>query len=180
MQTRLDLPPGQYEVRMAARESGAGRVGAVTYTLDVPDFTKAPLTMSGIVLTSAGAQGLMTARADEQLRQVLPAPATAFREFPQADTLALFAEVYDNAASQPHKVTITTSVLADGGKSVIDSTEERTPAELGGKSGGYGHTARIPLANFAPGLYVLKVTAASTAGKDVSVTREVPFRVVGR
>ena len=99
MQSRLKLPPGRYQLRMAARETGGGRVGSVTYDLDVPDFTKAPLTMSGILIASGEGQGVMTAKADEELRTVLPLPPTASREFRAADTLSTFAEIYDNQAA---------------------------------------------------------------------------------
>jgi VWFA-related protein len=179
MQSRLKLPPGRYQLRMAARETGGGRVGSVAYDLDVPDFTKAPLTMSGILIASGEGQGVMTAKADEELRTVLPLPPTASREFHSADTLSTFAEIYDNQAQPPHKVDITTTVLTDDGRVVFNTAEQRESAELQGKSGGYGVTARIPLAAFAPGLYVLKVDATSRAGKPETVTRQVAFRVKG-
>jgi VWFA-related protein len=177
MQSRLELPPGRYQLRMAARETGGGRVGSVTYDLDVPDFTREPLTMSGIVIASADAQAVMTAKADEELRTLLPAAPTASREFRAGDTLSTFAEIYDNQPQPPHKVDITTSVLTDEGRVVFKTAEERNSTELQGKSGGYGVTAQIPLSGFASGLYVLKVEALSRSGKPVTVTREVPFRV---
>ena len=48
MQSRLKLPPGRYQLRMAARETGSGRVGSITYDFEVPDFSKEPISMSGI------------------------------------------------------------------------------------------------------------------------------------
>jgi VWFA-related protein len=179
MQTRLKIPPGRYQLRVAARETGAGRVGTVAYDLDVPDFSSQPLTMSGIAITAASQQLVMTAQPDKELGTALPAPATAVRDFPVNDTLALFVEVYDNALKDPHKVNITTTVLADDGHVVFNSAEERASSELSGKTGGYGHTAQIPLKGFAPGLYTLKIEAKSSLGKEPpSVSREVPFRVV--
>ena len=180
LQTRLKLPPGKYQLRIGARETGGGRLGSVNYDIMVPDFADGPLTMSGIVLAAASTQSMMTAKADEELRTLLPAPATAQREFPAGDTLATFVEVYDNDLRQAHKVDITTTVLGDDGKTLFSTNEERTSAELQGKPGGYGHTAQVPLKGFAPGLYVLRVQATSRTGKDVTVTREVPFKVVGR
>jgi hypothetical protein len=178
MHTRLNkLAPGRYQLRLAARETGAGRVGSLTYDLEVPDFSKEPLSMSGIVLAAASGQQVMTAKPDEELRAVLPAAATATREYPRGDTLAMFVEVYDNAAQTPHKVDITTTVLADDGRTIFSTTEERSTSELQGKRGGYGVTAQIPLAEAAPGLYVLKVEATSRAGKPHTVSRQVPFRV---
>ncbi len=178
MQTRLKVPPGRYQLRVAARETGAGRLGTVNYDLDVPDFSSRPLTMSGIVIAAASQQQVMTAQPDKELGTVLPAPATAVRQFPVNDTLALFAEVYDNALKTPHKVNITTTILADDGHVVFNSAEERDSSELSGKQGGYGHTAQIPLKGFATGLYTLKIEAKSSLGKEPpSVSREVPFRV---
>ena len=178
LHTRLNkLAPGRYQLRLAARETGASRVGSLTYDLEVPDFTKEPLTMSGIALAAASGQQVMTAKPDEELRGVLPAPPTATREFPRGDMLATFVEVYDNAVQTPHKVDITTTVLADDGRTVFSTTEERSSSELQGKSGGYGVTTQIPLADVAPGMYVLKVEATSRAGTPRSVSRQVPFRV---
>jgi VWFA-related protein len=177
MQSRLKLPPGRYQLRMAARESGSGRIGSVTYDLDVPDFTKEPLTMSGVVIASGEGQTVMTAKPDEELRTLLPAPPTASREFRAGDTLATFTEVYDNQPQPPHKVDVRTSVLTDEGRVVFNTAEERSSTDLQGKSGGYGVTAQIPLKGFAPGLYVLKIEATSRAGKPVTVSREIPFRV---
>jgi hypothetical protein len=133
--------------------------------------------MSGILIASGEGQGVMTAKADEELRTLLPLPPTAAREFRAADTLSTFAEIYDNQPQPPHKVDITTTVLSDDGRVVFNTAEERNSAELQGKSGGYGVTAKIPLTGFAPGLYVLKVDATSRAGKPETVTRQVAFRV---
>jgi hypothetical protein len=119
----------------------------------------------------------MTAKADYELRKLLPMPATASRVFRAGDTLSTFAEIYDNQPQPPHKVDITTSVLTDEGRVVFNIAEERNSTELQGKSGGYGVTSQIPLAGFAPGLYVLKIEAVSRAGKPVTASREVPFRV---
>ena len=54
MAPRLTLPPGRYQLRVAARETG-GTTGSVFYDLDVPDFTKDKFNMSGVVLTAATA-----------------------------------------------------------------------------------------------------------------------------
>jgi hypothetical protein len=177
LQSRLKLPPGRYQLRMAAREVNGGRVGSVTYDLEVPDFTKERLAMSGIVIASGQGQLVLTAKADEELKAVLPVPATASRTFRAGDALATFVEVYDNEPQPPHKVDITTSVLTDEGRVVFNTSEERSSTELQGKAGGYGVTSQIPLTGFAPGLYVLKVEATSRAGKPVTIEKQVPFRV---
>ena len=65
---RLDLPPGRYQLRVAASEVGRRRDRArCSTTSNVPDFYKAPFSMSGLTLTSPAASRLPTVRPDEQL-----------------------------------------------------------------------------------------------------------------
>jgi VWFA-related protein len=177
---RLDLPPGKYQFRVAAHDSGGGNVGSVLIDLDVPDFLKAPFSVSGLTLTSGAGSQMPTVRPDEQLKQVLPGPAVALRSFPQNDEVTLFAEVYDNAGDKPHKVDITASVITDEGKVMFTANEVRDSTELGGKSGGYGYTTKIPMKDLPPGPYVLKVEAKSrladmpTASRDIRIKVEPP------
>lgn len=166
MLNRLDVPPGRYQVRVAAHDSAGGNVGSVLLDLEVPDYAKAPFGISGVVMTSASTSGIPTARADEQLKGVLPGPPVAQRTFPQNDELAVFAEVYDNAGNTPHKVDIATTITTDDGRVLFTNEEARDSADLGGKTGGYGHSVRIPLKEIAPGNYVLTVSAKSRL-KDV-------------
>ena len=73
--SRLNVPPGRYQLRVGAHDVAGGALGSVLYDLDVPDFEKAPLAMSGLVLTSAASSLSPTAKPDADLRQVLPGPA---------------------------------------------------------------------------------------------------------
>jgi hypothetical protein len=50
---RVEVPPGRYQVRFAAQDSGGGSLGSVVADLDVPDFAKVPFNMSGASLTSS-------------------------------------------------------------------------------------------------------------------------------
>lgn len=175
--TRLQLPPGRYQLRVAARESGTGRVGSINYDLDVPDFTEPPLAVSGVAISSASGLRVSTAKPDPEFGQALPGPAVASRVFPRGDELAVFAEVYDNDVKAPHVVDITTTVVSEDGRNVFKTTEERQSSELQGKPGGYGHQARISLKDVAPGTYLLTVDARSRAGNRPPVGRTVQFRV---
>ena len=178
MLNRLELAPGRYKLRVAVRDSSGGALGSVLYDLQVPDFYKAPLSISGLALTSrAGATAIMTTKPDEQLKAVLPGPPVALRAFPLNDELSVFAEVYDNAASTPHKVDITTTVTSDDAKVVFKTNEERSSADLQGKGGGYGYTARIPMGDLGAGTFVLKVEARSRLGQNPTASREVQFTV---
>jgi hypothetical protein len=176
---KLQVPAGRYQIRFGARESG-GKVGTVLYEVDAPDFSKGPIAMSGISLSSAASGRIPTASPGGPLTDVLPAVPSASREFPRGDTLDVFAEIYDNlGAATAHRVVITTSVLSDEGKTVFSTSDERRSDELKDSKagGGYGHTAKIPLEPFAAGRYVLHLEARPTLGKSDPISRDVEFTV---
>jgi VWFA-related protein len=175
---RMELPPGRYQIRVAARDTVKANVGSVIYDLDVPDFYKAPLSISGLALTSLAGASMATARPDEQLKTVLPAPPVALRAFPQNDELALFAEVYDNAGNTPHKIDLVTTVLTDEGRVLFKNEEVRDSSELGGAKGGFGYATRVPLSDLPPGPYVLRVEGRSRLGQNPTAAREVQFTVL--
>lgn len=175
IQSRFEVPPGRYQLRVAVRESG-GKIGSVYYDLVVPDFAKEPISMSGLVLTSALAGSVPTAGTIPEIKDALPGPPTAARTFSTRDELAVLAEVYDNQGPQSHRVEISASLRASDGRVAFSTSETRSSTELGGRSGGYGYTAIVPLRDLAPGLYVMRVEAKSTL-EGKSATREVLVRI---
>ena len=170
---RFDLPPGRYQLRVAAHDSAGGNVGSILYDLTVPDFAKLPFGISGLVMTSPSTAAVPTVKPDEQLKTVLPGPPVAIRSFPQNEEVALFAEVYDTPSATPHKVDITTTVATDEGKVMFKTDEARDSSDLAGKSGGYGFLTRIPLKDLAPGNYVLTVSAKSRVASVPPAERQV-------
>ena len=185
----VNLPPGRYQLRVSAADSG-GNAGSVVGDLDVPDFYKQPLAMSGLTLISAAGNLAPTARVkDDPVGTLLMQPPTATREFTRDDQLMLFAEVYENQQNlPPHTVDIATEVRAEGGRVVFSNSEARSSTELKGSlpaeagkakaGGGYGYTVQIPLKDFAPGLYVVHVEGRSLAGKaDSGVGRDIQIRI---
>jgi hypothetical protein len=175
--SRMDVPAGNYQLRVAAHDSSGGAVGSVLYDLDVPDFSKNRLAMSGLVLTSASAAAQPTAKPDAELRTLLPGPPVASRSFPQNDQLAVYTDVYDNDVTPAHKVDITMTLRSDEGRVVFKNEEERSTADLAGKPGGFGYATTLSLTDFDPGLYVLKVEARSRLGNDVMTSREMQITI---
>ena len=177
MLSRFNVPAGVYQLRVAAHDLAGGALGSVLYDLEVPDFDKPPIVMSGLVLTSATASMAPTAKPDADLRPVLPGPPVALRSFAQNDQIAFFTDVYDNDVSAVHTVDITTTLTADEGRVVFKNAEERSTADLAGKRGGFGYGSTLSLKDYAPGLYVLKIEARSRLGNNAAANREVQITV---
>lgn len=176
----LKVPPGKYQLRVGAKESG-GKVGTVVLDVEAPDFSKGPIALSGLVVSSAASGRIPTANpGGTELKDVLPSPPSAVREFDRGDELAVFAEIYDNlGTATPHRVVINTTVRSDEGRTVFSTSDERRSDELAGsaKGGGFGHLSKVPLSGLAPGRYVLRIDAKPTLGNSQPVTREVEFTV---
>ena len=164
-------------LRIGARDTGSGAVGSVTYDVDVPDFSRGNLALSGLFLTSASASQIPTANPDPEFKDVLRASPAALRDFPRGDQLSYFAEVYDNQTKIPHKVSIKATIIADDGKVVYNNTNERSSTELQGQRGGYGYSGDVSLKEFAPGRYVFRVEARALVSDSETSMREVEFRV---
>jgi VWFA-related protein len=175
--SEFELPDGRYQLRVAA--GSPTNAGSVIYDLDVPDFGKGPLAMSGLALTSAAASKVTTIRPREALADALPAPPVALREFALGDTLMLFAEVYDNAGgrSPTHAIEVTTELRAEDGTLVARSSEAREAGSPTRKSGGHGFNILLPLQDISPGWYVVKVEARSRRDMEHTASRSVRIRV---
>jgi hypothetical protein len=179
MAPRLTLPPGRYQLRVAAKESG-GTTGSVFYDLEVPDFTKEKFNMSGVVLTAATAQITPTAEPDPTLKTLLPGPPTTRREFYPIDVLALYAEVYDRQVTDvPHTVDVTTRLVTDTGKEVFRTADARGSKEFQGPKGGsFSYSTQVPLGDVPPGRYLLQVEAKARLKDSKAVRREMLLTVV--
>jgi hypothetical protein len=167
-----DLKPGRYQIRSAV-SNGPSKQGSVWYDLEVPDFSKAPLAMSDLLLASVVATQRVTVRPDPLLADALPAPATTLREFLASDTLAIYAEAYDNDAQHPHEVETSVFVTNERGEEQSRTAETRRAV-----NGLLRVQARLPLATLAPGRYTLAVEARQTTNRAIAAGRAVPFQVV--
>jgi VWFA-related protein len=172
------LPPGRYQMRIAAGGQQQSKSGSVVYDIDVPDFTKDQLAMSGVVLGSAATARIMTMNQKTAFASSLPGNITSTREFAPGDTLGIYAEVYETVKNTTsHTVTLTAQLRAEGGTVVRAVSDERSSTELQGTRGGYGFTAQLPLTDVAPGLYVIHVEARANTGDRPAVSKDVQIRV---
>jgi VWFA-related protein len=161
--SRLQLKPGRHEIRVAAEDTSRHLRGSVYTYVDVPDFSKAPLSLSGLVL------GTAPAAPGGVLNDLLPLTPTAQRQFSSTRRVTAFLRVYLGGSSGALPVTVTARILDDRGRT---SFEQITPITemLGSVIRSAAYQLDLPLARLAPGEYLLTVEAkrgARTVRRDV-------------
>jgi len=166
---RVALAPGRYQLRIGVRESSAGQSGSVFYDLLVPDFTKDDLAMSGLLLTSVAAQETPTAEPDPLASKQLPGAVTSRRNFRVGDTLAVYAEVYDNNPKrEARQIDVAVRLISADGSEVFSATDSMTtntqsPSNV---------FAQFKLEDLDPGAYLLRVEAKASGTGARPVGRE--------
>jgi hypothetical protein len=170
------LAPGRYQLRIGARETNGGRIGSVSYDLDVPNFTKDPVSLTGLLIASARTVEIPTPQPDPMIDRELSAQPTTVRTFAPGDTLRLATHLYVNGNAARAPVEVETSLNALDGRVVFRAQDTYQPTE---GATGYVHVGEVPLADVAPGTYVLRIAARSGAagGNASPVAREVPIEV---
>ena len=169
--TQATLPPGPYRVHVAVADA-TGKAGSVLDSLDVPDFSSAPLAMSDITLTSMSAADVPTIGTKDPR---LPAPPTAGREFVRSEAVVVGGEIYEATDRLSHAVIILTQ-LWQARRVINTSTEQYVADERDDAGERHRFTSTIPLSNVDPGTYVIHVEARTSDGR-VPASREVEIRV---
>jgi VWFA-related protein len=175
MVDRLTLPPGEYQVHVAARERGGGASGSVIVDLVVPERTGG-LTLTPLVVSTTRARRVPSANRDDRLVRALGGgPPTAARAFTRGETLSVYAEVIDGGASVRRDVELVTIVRDAAGRTVVNSVR---PDAAGRVEPGrpFPYAIDLPLRTLAPGRYVLRVEARA-AGAAEPVARELRFEI---
>jgi VWFA-related protein len=176
MLSHLDLPAGTYQLRVAAVDNQGTTRGSVQYDLDVPDFSKGALSMSGIVVISDAARAPLTGNL-RFWEQRTPSPPATDREFSSDDEVTATAEIYTNGQTPGDRLDITTTIENDRGTSFFSHRETQSVDAAKGKSATYRHVVPIYLPAIPPGRYVLTVRAETSAAPHRSVIRRIPVTV---
>jgi hypothetical protein len=87
--------PGRYTMRVAVHRATDGRHGSVYGDVEVPDFAKAPLSMSGVWLETA--PGVLAVRS-EGLSALIPFVPTSSRTFARSGRLNASFRVYQGGS----------------------------------------------------------------------------------
>jgi hypothetical protein len=161
--TSIDVAPGEYQLRVSARSAAASRTGSVYLTVDVPDFSRLPVALGGIVLATSRQSAAGAAGMDAD---TLPFPPVLDRQFTSRDVLRVYCDVWRR--DRGREVTATVEVIDATGRSVW-RVERTIPPQTNSAL-----NELVPLADFASGVYQLSVSAR----ENTSVARrEVPIIV---
>lgn len=175
---RLDLPPGRHEVRLVVHQPG-GVTGSLIGHVEVPDFNKKAVTMSGLVVSSLTDPPGRTLQGDAVVQKALAANPTINRQFAPGDTVTVWAEIYDNRNEALKTIPVTSRILSQVGDVVM--TRARVLSAGGDAlAPSFDYRERFELGSLAPGDYVLEVEAGVAAKKKPRVLRALPFTIVGQ
>jgi VWFA-related protein len=172
--TKAELPPGRYQLRIAIGTEQRG--GSIVTDLEVPDFGKDALTMSGLVLLARPEpDGVLLAKDDPLQLLAVRAPTTR-RVFAADETVGVLAAIYDSATARAHTLDVQAVVRSEGGDSTPVARVSVPSEDLKKTGSSLRFEAPLPLAKLPAGRYVVSIEARSSAGGD-AVSRSVPFQI---
>jgi VWFA-related protein len=162
--SRIDLRPGRYSLRIGLRSAATDKAGSVYADVEVPDFTKDSLSLSGAVFTASSG----TSRGDA-LSAIVP---TISREFAADDRMQVFVRAYQGGATPLADASMRTRIVDAHNATAFDHTEI-LPAQAFARGRQADYFVRLPLTSLKPGEYWLAIEAKSgraAARRDVRFT----------
>jgi hypothetical protein len=170
--TGMTLPPGRYQLRVAAGNTATPDAGSVMYDLDVPDYSKGSLAMSPPILSSERAPDAFTYASPSRMSPTLSRLPIATRDFAAGERLSIYTEVYANKSKEGTAVDLLAELRRpDGSRIGAPLTETR-------RNGNAVQKFDPALAlNLPPGAYILHIEASSSAARNARVSRDIPIRV---
>jgi VWFA-related protein len=165
--SRLPAKPGRYEIRFGV--SSRAQTGSVYGYVEVPDFARDRLAVSGWAV--AAAPGPVQAPA-EVFAELMPVAPTSRRTFSVRDSLRGWLRIYQRGQSVPLPVTLEMTVLDTAGTIRMSDTRSFAP-ETFAADRSVDYLCPVPV-NHGPGEYLLD--AIIRAGQ-VSEKRSVRYTV---
>ncbi len=170
--SRLEVPPGRYQIRVAARERNNGRRGSVFADVEVPDFG-ARLALSGVLITSERTERIPTS-IDRATNERLPVLPVVHRTFAPADELSVVVELY--APGRDPDVDLITTIHDREGRERYRGVNEVLKEDFRALRGAYVHAVSIPLRELSGELF-LQLEARPGDTRGPGVVRRVAFSV---
>ncbi|HEX5070699.1 MAG TPA: VWA domain-containing protein [Vicinamibacterales bacterium] len=183
--TRIDLKPGRYELRLGAHLPSSNTSGSVYYNVDVPDFSKADLLLSGAVLSVTPA---LVAAPRDRLADLMPIVPTTNRYFDKkTDLVSAFVKIYQRGKGDPKPVTMAARITDSHGVVVVNRVNTIPVMAFANPERSFGFRFGVPIATLQPGGYLLSFevsngTQTRTGGRntplvDVTSRRDIRFNV---
>jgi len=169
--SRIDLKPGRYNLRIAAHNTAIEKSGSVFFDVDVPDFRKDGLWMSGVALTSR--YGLAAAPPGA-LADLLPVVPTTVREFLADDEVAAFFQVVQGGRRSVTPVRLELRII-DAADTVVHQAHDTLEAAMFSAARLAEYQFQLPLDRLAPGNYLLRIEVAAAkraARREIRLTRK--------
>ena len=171
--SRIDVAkPGRYEVRLSARSNETAQRGSVYLDVEVPDFAKAKISMSGVIVSNPVTDNAIAPT--KLLADLVPDIPTAQRTFDRTSDLALaYLKVLQGGNGKVVPITVKTQIRDAANQVVFDQSDTYAPDRFGADRSTEIKFA-IPLVRLAAGEHLL--TFEATVEK-VTARRDVVFRV---
>jgi VWFA-related protein len=167
--SRLEVKPGRYELRTAVEDTRLGRSGSVYTYVDVPDYQRAAVALSGLLMSVTPGTVVVP---EAPLAGLLPVTPTTRRVFASTDSVTAFVRLYQGVSRALIPGYVVAEILDDQDTSVYRQ-ETRLVAGAFGASRAVDFSVDVPVDRLAPGSYVLGVEARhgnETARRDVRFT----------
>ena len=169
------LPPGIYQVRVAARDDKSGKVGSAHAWIEIPDLANKKLAMSSLLLGER-TQAMVTNVSNTG--GVSPVALSASHRFQRESTLRFLIFAYNASFSpteQKPDVAVQVQVIRDD-QPVITTALRKINTEGVTDLARLPYAAEIPLSELLPGRYSLHVTLIDRVSKQ-STSRQTYFDV---
>jgi VWFA-related protein len=169
------LPPGLYQVRVAARDDNSGKVGSAQAWIEIPDLANKKLAMSSLLLGER-TQAMMTNVSNTG--GVSPIALSASHRFQRDSSLRFLIFAYNSALSpvdQKPDVAVQVQVIRDD-QPVLTTALRKVNTEGATDLVRLPYAAEIPLGDLLPGRYLLNVTLIDRVAKQ-STSRQTHFDV---
>lgn len=168
------LPPGLYQVRVAARDDKSGKIGTAHAWVEIPDLTNKKLAMSSLLLGER-TQAMMTNVSNPGRS---PVALSASHRFGRESTLRFLIFAYNtllSPADQKPDLVVQTQIVRDD-QPVVTTALRKVSTDGVLDITRIPYAAEIPLAELLPGRYVLQVTVIDRTSKQ-STSRQTHFDV---
>jgi hypothetical protein len=139
--SRINLPPGRYQLRLAAYHELTGQTGTVSVDVVVPDFARDLASISGVIVNVL--PGRPSAPRD-LFRDTLSLVPTAQRTFAPTDQVSAMFYLYQNAGKPMFPAEIAIRVLDDKQAMVLSDIRTINVDAFVGAGSGKDNTPAIP------------------------------------